>query len=126
MPEMAIISSSSLSVTSVSIVPGEAPSRVVSIVIRGSSTLGKRSMGIRPMETNPSTINAPIIMTAITGRLMHKSAIHIQLVPNLDSCSVLDTKTIGTDNDLSLRFDTRNQFQASVFKFANLDFSPSR
>ena len=79
-PAMEMNSSSNLSVTSISMVPGEAPSRTVSTVTIGTSTLGNRSILILLMEIKPSPMSAPTIIMASTGRRIQRSAIHIGLV----------------------------------------------
>ena len=76
-PEIVLTLSSITSETSVSIVSGLAPSSVVVTATYGNSTSGKRSTPSRPIEIQPSTTNAPIIITARTGRLMDRSTSHI-------------------------------------------------
>ena len=82
-PAIANSSSSSRSVTSDSIVAGEAPSRVVSTVTMGMSTWGNRLILTRGIDMAPSNTNAPTNMTVMTGRRIERSAIHIRAVGRL-------------------------------------------
>ena len=68
MPSMVLISSSRMSVTSVSIVSGEAPGRIVVTVTNGKSTRGFKSRSRRKSEIKPSTTRLAISMNANTGR----------------------------------------------------------
>ena len=73
MPSIVLICSSRTSVTSVSTVSGEAPSRIVVTVTKGNSTSGFRSTLSRLRDTRPSTTSATFSMSAKTGRRIEMS-----------------------------------------------------
>ena len=76
-PAIVLSCSSMTSVTSVSMVPGEAPGRAVVTETYGNSTSGKRSTPSRLNETKPSTTSEAISIVANTGRRIETSASHI-------------------------------------------------
>ncbi len=74
MPWMALICSSSLWATVVSISSVEAPGSSTRTITVGRSTDGKRSTPSRNQEAAPTTTSAMTIIVAKTGRLMQTSA----------------------------------------------------
>ncbi len=76
MPLTVFTASSILSVISVSISWGVAPSRRVVMATVGKSTLGKRSTGSRVYPSTPTTTNTSTMTLANTGRLTEIAASH--------------------------------------------------
>src|SRR5690606_20420638 len=120
-----LICSSRTSVTSVSTVPGVAPSRIVVTVTIGYSMRGKKSTPTRPNEIQPSATSALQSMTAKTGFRTETSEIHMRS-PNGDRRAVNQSWERGADEHSLTGNEPRDHLQATRIEVANLHASLDR
>ena len=91
MPEMELMDSSSLSVTSVSTCSGEAPGSTVLTITTGKSMFGNRSTPMPRMLAIPTTTSARMSTQVNTGRRTEIAANHCIEVLRLFCYSVTAT-----------------------------------
>src|SRR5262245_6029691 len=121
MPLMVFTASSILSVTSVSICSGAAPSRRVVIATDGMSTLGKRSTPRRVNANSPTTTSERIRTQAKTGRLTQSSASHCMTsAPDLHAGVVLETLEAACDDPI-VHAESGRRLDLIAFRLSNRD-----